>query len=340
MPSRPKKLFLSSDMIDPKIRDEYWRDVSSVIFEIDPWDINGDTGFRGTVVSRPFGSLTVGNTTFNDQKVWRTRRTVVRSALEVCIVQLVISGESQGDFNGADVAIRPGDIMIHDMTQVMDSQVTAGARISIVIPRSELQKCVSRQTLHGIVLRGEWPTTRLLADYIKGLDKILTDLPVDAVPAAEEALMILLASAINGREAGLRDDLPVNLPMKQRIIDYIDRSIMDPELGPQAIMKRFRLSRSHLYRTFAAEGGVAKLIRDRRLDSAYRMLSSRSTNMWSNKEILLRCGLPDGVHFARIFKERFGVLPNEARNHEILEYKERVGTSTLHSYLGDYVSKL
>ncbi|MFT0862191.1 helix-turn-helix domain-containing protein [Ancylobacter sp. G4_0304] len=340
MSSRPKKLFLSSDMVDPKIQDEFWRQLSSLIFEVESWDINGDTGCRGTVISRPFGSLTVGNTTFNDQKVWRTRRTVVRSALELCIVQLVISGESQGDFNGVDVAIRPGDILIHDMTQVMDSQVSAGARISIAIARSELQKYVSRQTLHGIVLRGEWPTTRLLADYIKGLDTILTDLPVDAVPAAQEALMILLASAINGPETGLRDDLPVNLPMKQRIIDYIDRSIMDPELGPQAIMKRFRLSRSHLYRAFAEEGGVARLIRDRRLDIAYRMLSGRSTSMWSNKEILHRCGLPDGVHFARIFKERFGMLPNEARNHEAVDRKEQTGTSTLHSYIGEYVSKL
>lgn len=340
MSSSSKKVFLSSDMIDAKIRDEYWREVSSLIFEIAPWDINGDAGFRGTVSSRPFGLMTVGTTTFNDQKVWRTRRTVVKSALEICIVQLVLSGECQGDFNGADVAIGPGDVLIHDMTQVMDSQVTAGARISIAITRSDLQRLVSRQTLHGIVLRAQWPTTRLLSEYIRGLDKVLAELPPDAVPAAQEALLILLASAINGQDTETLYDLPVNLPMKQRIAEYIDRCIMDPRLGPQAIMMHFRLSRSHLYRAFATDGGIAKFIRDRRLDLAYRILSSGNTRSLSNKEILHKCGLPLGVHFSKIFKERFGILPTEARDAGAAVTELGAVASTLHTYLSAYVSKL
>lgn len=340
MPAKPKKVFLSSDMIDPIIRDECWRDISRLIYEISPWDLNGDTGFRGTVSSRPFGSMTVGTTTFNDQKVWRTRQTVVRSTLDLCVVQLVLSGQSQGDFDGADVAVKPGDILVHDLTQTMDSQVTAGARLSVVVARSELQRLVSRQSLHGIVLPGQAATTRLLSEYMVGLDKVLVELPQEAVPAAQEALLILLASAINGRDDSLNDDLPINLPMRQRIIDYVDRHIMDPRLTPQVIMGHFRLSRSHLYRSFAADGGVANFIRDRRLDMAYRLLSRGNANPLSNKAILHQCGLSGGANFARMFGARFNMSPSDARDGGNLISSGGDGAPLLHNYLHEHVAKI
>jgi len=326
-------------MLDPKIRDDYWRELSSLVYEISPGDAGRDVGFRGTVSSRPFGRMTVGITTFNSQKCSRSRQLVARSGLGLCVVQLVLEGEARGNFNGADVALVPGDILIHDLTQVMDAQVTTGARMAIAVDRADIERLVSRRRLHGLVLKGRSPPTRLLTHYMMGLDDVLTELPDDAIAASEEAFLILLANAINGPDGGGYEDAPINLPMRHRIISFIDSRLGDPRLDAQLILKHFGLSRSHLYRTFEPDGGVASFIRDRRLDLAYRLLRDRNTRSLSNKEILSRCGLPDHIHFSSAFKERFGVKPTEARDiGEMLQQPRRTAPQ-FHTYLGDYIRK-
>lgn len=332
-------LFLSTDMVDATIRDEFWRNVSSALYEVDPWNDDDRAGLIGSIGSRPFGSMIVGSTTFNEQKCRRSRQIVTRSALEMCVVQLVLAGEAQGDFNGVDASIKLGDILIHDLTQVMDAQLTAGARLSIVVARSELQRHVSRNTLHGIVLRSENPRTRLLSHYMIGLDKVLGDLQQEAIPAAQEALLILLASAINGRDGDVADDIQINLPMRQRIIEYIDRNIADPNLNLQTIMRYFRVSRSHLYRAFEEDGGIAKLIRDKRLDASYRMLMNPGATKLSIKEAMRQSGLPDNGHFAKIFKERFDMLPSEVQEIDAPLPKIRNQPFSLQDYLHEHASR-
>ncbi len=78
-------------------------------------------------------------------------------------------------------------------------------------------------------------------------------------------------------------------------------------------MQVFRLSRSHLYRAFASDGGVAKVIRDKRLDRAYRILVDRGDKPVSLKEIAYRCGFHDGTQFTHAFKARFNMTPRDAR---------------------------
>lgn len=339
MPSRQKKLFLSTDMVEEKLRYDYWRQVSSVIYDTTSWNINGDNGLRGTASSRPFGAMVVGATTFNDQKCSRDVRIIAKSSLELYIVQLVLFGDSQGDYNGTDVNLRQGDILIHDLTQKMAGQVSCGARLSIAVARSEIHRRVRRENFHGLVLRSEAPITRLLTEYMIGLDKVLTDLELDTSAAAQEALLILLASAINGEDCNIHD-VPINLPMKQRITDYIDRNIVDPLLNPQLIMNNFRVSRSHLYRIFDTEGGISKFIKDRRLDLAFRLLSNQNSNGLSNKEIIHRSGLSDTIHFAKIFKERFGILPTETRNAFLTDDPSRGEVFKLHRYMHEQIFRV
>src|SRR5690606_35249941 len=75
----------------------------------------------------------------------------------------------------------------------------------------------------------------------------------------------------------------------------------------------FRVSRSHLYRAFVMDGGVATVIRDKRLDCAYRILISQSGKPVSFKEIAYRCGFHNGTQFTKAFKVRFGMSPKDAR---------------------------
>lgn len=338
MPGGRKKAFWSWDMVDPKIREENYREISGFLYDVSVWDVGQYQELRGSVYSHPFGNMTVGLATFNDQKYWRDRRRIARHEMEVYMVQLVLAGCAQGDFNGNNITFKPGDIIITDLTQAMSAQVTSGARLAIVVPRLELQQLVFERNIHGTVLKAEAPTTRLLADYMLSLEKVVSKLDDNAIRASQEALLILLSSALKG--ADVYPDIPVNVPMRQSIIDYINRNITNPNLGPQQIMTRFRVSRSHLYRAFEADGGVAKFIRDKRLDMAYRLLSDPRNTRMSVKELVYKCGFSDRINLSKLFDERFGLFPKEARNQPVLLPKPKIDAPEFHSFLKTKVEKM
>ncbi|WP_322994198.1 AraC family transcriptional regulator [Castellaniella sp.] len=334
-----QKLFFSTEMVDPDERDECWRDISSIVYEVDPWDRNGIRELHGTVSSRLFGSMVVGRTTFNDQECRRSRQLVVCTDRDLCVIQLVLAGVAQGDYDGQDTQLKPGDVLVHDLTQVMSAHVSTGERLAIIVNRSELRRRVSRRSLHGIVLDGTAPVTRLVADYILGLDRVLLELQESEVPATEEALLLLLANAINGRTTEWCDELPSTAPMRQRIIDFINNNVADPALDPSMIMARFRLSRSHLYRAFEADGGIARFIRERRLDLAYKLLFEKGARELSIKEVIYRCGLSENVQFSKFFKDRFGLPPHEIKDQNKSRFHTKNGPHDFHNYLYKIIRK-
>lgn len=99
--------------------------------------------------------------------------------------------------------------------------------------------------------------------------------------------------------------------MRQRIVEYIDQHLTDSLLSPKTIMQHFRLSHSHLYRIFEADKGVAHLIRNKRLDFAYRMILRRQGLKLSLKELAYKSGFSNRSQFSRFFQERFDINPKE-----------------------------
>ncbi len=308
-----RELFLSTDMVDETLRDDFWREAVKPIYDVSSPGEENSNGFNGTLRSRPFGTILIGSTTFNEQNYRRTPSLIAQSGMDHYVLQVMLAGGLTGNFNGTDVRTKPGDILILDLSQTVSSSVEAGARITIVIQRAELEKLVGWRNLHGMVLQAEAPITRLLFQYLRGLDAVAAELPPNEALAAQEAMLILLSVSINGKEDEAAEQMPINLPMRNRILSYIDENLTNPLLGPHSILQHFRVSRSHLYRAFEPDGGVAKVIRDKRLDLAYRVLIDRKGKPISLKEIAYRCGFHDGTQFTKAFKVRFGLSPKDAR---------------------------
>lgn len=302
--------YISTDMVEESIRDDFWRETSSLLYEITP---AGDEGISGSVRSRLFGNMVLGNTTFNRQYCKRTSSLITQTDLDFYLLQLILAGEYRGDFAGKDLLARPGDMFILDLARPLISLKEAGARITLVIPRKDIGQNWTTRNLHGVVLRGNVPTNRLLFDFIVSLDGLLDDMEAHAMPGVGESLMMLVKAALSGATLTHEQCMAINLSMRQRILEYIDRHLSDPSLGPESIMHHFRLSHSHLYRTFQSDKGVARLIRDKRLDLAYRMILHKYGQRLSLKELAYKCGFSNRSQFSRFFHDRFGVAPKELR---------------------------
>lgn len=93
----------------------------------------------------------------------------------------------------------------------------------------------------------------------------------------------------------------------------ISQQIDNPHLDPDLVAARLGVSRATLYRAFAGQGmTLAGQIRMMRLIRA-RHLIEHSASAETIGELILHCGIDDTVHFARQFRQFFGVRPGEIK---------------------------
>ncbi|MBP6878420.1 MAG: helix-turn-helix domain-containing protein [Phenylobacterium sp.] len=303
-------VFISTEQVAPELRDEFWRQVAGPVFEPRPIGEDQTIGLEGSVGSRPVGGLLIGPTTFNAQRNVRGRRLIAVGGLDQYMVQLFLKGEARGESDGYEYRAARGDICIRDLARPFDTSVSPGGTISMLIPRERLESRLGGHVLHACVLTARDPMTRLLADFIVSLSDVAAELaPADAL-ALEDAAVDLVAAVVMRRSPGLAVETPVaGRVLRPRVLAFIDRNLFEPALGPKMLVERFGVSRAHLYRMFEADGGVASVIRNRRLDAALRELAGPARR--SITALALHLGFSSSSQFARAFRARFDCTPSE-----------------------------
>jgi len=308
------EVVVSTDLVEGRLRSDFWREVTRPFYETTPLAGSESPLLEGTIRSRQAAGLWFGSITFNAQRYNRDRRIIASSDLDQYLVAIVAGGGLSGDFAGASVTARSGDICVLDLTQTVQSDVTAGGMFSTLIPRSALAKATGHANLHGLILKAHLPMTKLLTTYLEGLRDFGNRPSDDEAAAMQDALVTILAAALRGERPDVEGDLrPLSMALRQRTLDFIDSNIRNPDLSPDYILRRFNVSRAHLYRAFAEDGGISSIIRDRRLDAAFRELTRTDVAPRSVAEIAFALGFVNATHFLRRFRARFGLTPGEAR---------------------------
>jgi AraC-like DNA-binding protein len=306
-------VFLSADMVEEKYRNDFWSALLTPVMEPSLVEGQGGRLFHGTIESRPMGSLAIGATSFNAQRYLRAKKHIIKSDIDQYLLQLFTSGSLLGDFDGNDVSVRAGDICIGDNLRPIKSQTTIGSTISVAIPRSMVEANI-RGRLHGVVLRAENPTTRLLSDFIRSLYALKEPQKPEVISQIEDAFATLLSASVSSLP-GENEPLErySSKILRERILSFVDTNLEHADLSVTSLMQQFGVSRAHLYRVFAEDGGVAKIIRDRRLDAAYKALLTAKLSQQSLEELSYRFGFANYSQFARAFQARFGSTPGSVR---------------------------
>jgi AraC-like DNA-binding protein len=132
--------------------------------------------------------------------------------------------------------------------------------------------------------------------------------PASSTDLAEESVLELMAAAI-----GIRPG-PTSANLAAAKI-FIDRRLGDQGLSAARVAAGIGLSDRQLSRIFAEQGtSVPQYILSRRLAVAHRLLSDAAQIGLPTSEVVRRCGLGSPSHFARAFKERYGLRPAELRS--------------------------
>lgn len=308
------EILISTDLIEDSLKSDFWREVTRPFYETTQLIGIESPQLEGTIRSRQVAGFQFGSVTFNAQRYNRDRRIIAWSGLDQYLIAVVTAGSVSGDFAGTSVTARRGDICVLDLAQVLQSEVAAGGTFSVLIPRRALAKATGHANLHGLVLKADLPMTKLLTAYLGGLSDLGGQLSDDGAAAIQEALVTILAAALRGEHPnGAAELRPLSAALRQRTLDFIDSNINNPKLSPELILRRFNVSRAHLYRAFAEDGGVSSIILDRRLDAAFVELTRTDVIARSVTEIAFALGFTNGAHFSRRFRARFGLTPSEVR---------------------------
>lgn len=244
----------------------------------------------------------------------RFRRSPSQAAADG-IDHFVLTAMIHGRIGQAAGILRPGDIAITDLASPAAFCLAGAEAVHLVVPRHGLParaapdtpqpyRRLAADSARGIVLRGLLQTLSETAPVLSPADALTLGA---CVP---DLVTWCLSSAIPTGQDG-------KATLRRRLRRHIEENL-GHRLIPARLAKEFGVSRSQLYRLFAAEGGVAAYVLRRRLRRCRIALCDPALADRRIRDIAFAMGFTDEAYFSRVFRKTYGQSPQEARRAAML----------------------
>ena len=177
----------------------------------------------------------------------RTRSSIRADGLETLTIQAVLEGREYINFNGEDILLKQGDLLIWDSTKPMSFQVQDRLhKISVVTALAALSILAASILVldPAFALDGQSNSGLLLTNHVKSLRESVFDGGCKDNYALIDATIGVLVNAL---EMGSADDpIPLRVTQLHHIKEYIKANIRDPDLSPIMIAKAGGMSCRYL----------------------------------------------------------------------------------------------
>lgn len=252
--------------MDAADRDDYWRAATRPFYVTER--SSRDAPLHGTMFGSATGTSLIGETTFSSQNYVRNRRLITESELDDhYLVQGWTAGAMSGDADGVDFLVQPHEVSFIDLGKPLRASVRTHPRrtaraISLVVPRSLVEAPSHGRSLHGTVLTGV-PAV-VFSQCLQSISEALPHLDFAAAAQYEDVVESLLKATV-GQVAPERSFRAPPEDLRARALTYILDHLGESWLSPTTICVALAVSRAQLYRAFNDDGGIAQVIRRKRL---------------------------------------------------------------------------
>lgn len=232
------------------------------------------------------------------------------------VVALAVQASGIGRFAQFDVQslVPARQLMLSDLTAPYEFswEETGGSRAFQIpygllgLPPDVVRRAVPR-------LRGS-PVHDLVRDHLVRLAATAERLSVDPGAASLGTATVELVRALLVSAAG--DDRFARAVREEtlltRLLAYARAHLTETDLGPQRLAAAHNISLRRLYSEFAAAGlHLEQWLITERLELARAQLASPAGRHRSVAAVARRCGFADPSHFARRFRQAYGMPPRE-----------------------------
>ena len=303
----------STRELPPIDRFDAWRDIISVIFDVDRIGGSQPASFEASVDAYQIGNLVITDSMQGEQAYSLSPKRNRTAGIDLLQVGLYRSGGYRGEANGTLIEGNSGDVQILDLARPMHSVEPASSMVCVFLPRELLQESIGDlDGLHGVDLR--FGMGRLLADYLGLLAERLPEMAEsDGATAANATIEIIIACLRPTLTTRREAQSPIQDVMLLRAKRVIEESLRSARLTPDFLCRTLGISRRSLYRLFESLGGVHNYILRRRLSRIKRTLQE-SGDRERIADLAARFGFTCQETFWRAFKREYGISPGEARS--------------------------
>jgi AraC family transcriptional activator of tynA and feaB len=307
--------FFSTDGLHPRNTVRRWREM--VNERLVPAEIETPDGhpFQGRLEVTRIGAMSVSH-------FWHTTvRTKVTAAAarrhgnpDRFFALLKLSGRDTVQQGDREARTRPGDlVMLDSSASVLDAET--GDSLVIDLPRQRLETLLGPSRLFiALTAQADLPSTILANTFIHELVRVGAQLTPDAAARMASIGVDLITASLAERMA---QEVPGSIQGNvtvQRAKAYVEANLGDPNLDPPQLAAAMGVSLRRLQELFHERGRhISDHIWDRRLAAAASRLADPACAHLSIGMLAYGCGFSSQAHFARRFKDRYGMSPREHR---------------------------
>ena len=150
-----------------------WKESISVLFDVALAPDAEGRPFTTRLTTCHLGSLLLANTVSPRQSFKRLPRLISHDGLDHILIQIFRQGRNAGRSGNRQFDCRPGDALLLDLAQPVETRTGDQDSLTLVVPRRLFERHVkSPETLHGRVLPKQSPLGRLLEEHLHALWRI------------------------------------------------------------------------------------------------------------------------------------------------------------------------
>ena len=311
-------LLIDTGAVPAPYRAEFWADSSREVYH--PLHIRTDP--NGRFAARMWGdrlaSVGIIRVTATANTMSRTRRDIVAGDPECLHISILLRGRLDGAQEDRETTLGPGDITTYDTSRPAVFRAPEPFDLLVLkVPKATLGKHASSiSRLTAVRIPGDAGLPRLAARFFCGAAAELANGSISREDAGvAEHVIDLVHRLYLDMGASLPPARPrTRAQLLLRAQSYIEATLGDPKLGPDAVARACSISTRYLHRVFESEGlTVCAWIRTARLERCRRDLLDPALADQPIATIAGRWGLPSAPHFSHLFRQVYGCSPREFR---------------------------
>lgn len=310
-------MLLSTDTVPARNRLEYWREIVCETFVELECRTAPDAGFFGSIETGDLGRIRLARVRSTAQHVVRTADRIARSDLEYFFLSLQLHGRGCHKQDGRVAHLGPGDFAIYDTTRPYELLFAEPfSQLVLCLPREVVKsRLADAEKLTACTVQGRSGSGRLASIFVRQLATQIPALDAASLPRLQGSVVDLIATALAEQRRQADPALSSSKHVLiQRLLQFIEDHLGDPELSCEAVAERHRISERYLRMLFRELGTCpSDWLWRRRLERARQDLLDPRQGHLSVTTIGFRWGFKDAAHFSRAFKAEFGCTPSPAR---------------------------
>lgn len=252
------------------------------------------------------GDVRLAEIAGNSHVVERNQPILRRHPKDAVFACLLLEGESFFFQAGRCLRLTAGDLIVYRTTTPYLYGMTRPVRqVQVDIAAERLQALAAPIHVDGSLRAGRLLTQPLQREMLDFMEAPRAD----RAAATGRRIASWLETLVRSHAEPGAPDLRL-----LRAEAFIAEHLADPDLDAETVARRLSVSTRHLNRLFQPHGCTAtQWIWQQRLAAAHRMLASAAHARSAIGELALQCGFATQAHFARVFRDTYGMTPREHR---------------------------